>query len=307
MTHGRSVRLFLAEGTPTGILTAEIVNWTGHVLAAPRTRLEAALKRDELKKTGIYILFGSTLESDTPLVYVGEGDDISLRLTSHSRDPDKAFWERFVAVTSKDMNLTKAHVKYLEGRLISLLKLAKKSTLANKTEPTFDRLPEADISDMETFLAELQLVLPVIGVDFFRRPTTQKPPLEFTNPDLDVSFTLEHLKKGIQASAKEVDGEFVVFEGSTGSLNEAVSFNEKLKSLRDQTLDTGRIVKSGADNFEFVEPIAFSSPSAAAVFLFGTSRNGRTDWLIKGQSTTYGDWKDGLLETPPATDPRVGA
>ncbi|RPE67432.1 uncharacterized protein DUF4357 [Pacificibacter maritimus] len=296
MAHGRSVRLFLAEGTPTGILTAEIVNWTGHVLSAPRTRLENALKRDELKKTGIYILFGTPLDSDVPKVYVGEGDDISLRLSSHSRDDDKAFWERFIAVTSKDMNLTKAHVKYLEGRLISILKDAKKSTLANKTEPSFDRLPEADISDMETFLEELQLVLPVVGVDFFRRPLTKSSIAHQPDKKDAPTFVISHVKKGISAKAEEVDGEFVLLSGSKGDLNEAASFHEKLKSLRDQSLATGRIVKIANNGFEVTEPIGFSSPSAAAVFLFGTSRNGRTDWLIEGQAITYGDWKNGQLE-----------
>lgn len=292
MAHGRSVRLFLAEGTPTGILTAEIVNWTGHVLSAPRTRLENALKRDELKKTGIYILFGTPLDADVPIVYVGEGDDISLRLASHARDDDKAFWERFVAVTSKDMNLTKAHVKYLEGRLISLLKDAKKSTLANKTEPSFDRLSEADISDMETFLEELQLVLPVISVDFFRRPMTKSTIIKDVAKQDAPTFTVQHTKKGILAKAEEIDGEFVLLSGSRGDLNEAVSFHEKLKSLRDQSLETGRIVQIENNGFEVTEPIAFSSPSAAAVFLFGTSRNGRSDWLVEGSSMTYGDWKD---------------
>lgn len=300
MAHGRSVRLFLAEGTPTGILTAEIVNWTGHVLCAPRTRLESALKRDEIKKTGIYILFGTPLDSDVPLVYVGEGDDISTRLSSHARDEEKAFWERFVAVTSKDMNLTKAHVKYLEGRLIKLLKDAKKSTLANKTEPNFDRLPEADISDMETFLNELQLVLPVIGVDFFRRPATRSTEADHPqNDDKEQDnprFVINHPKKGIFAKAEEIDGEFVLLTGSQGDLNEAVSFHEKLKSLRDKSLETGQMKRIENNGFELLEPIAFSSPSAAAVFLFGTSRNGRSDWLLEGKSRTYGDWKDAQLE-----------
>jgi hypothetical protein len=76
-------------------------------------------------RTGIYILYGDPLDGDLPAVYVGEGDDISTRLRSHSRDGDKDYWDRFIAVTSKDMNLTKAHVKFLEGRLISLLTHAK--------------------------------------------------------------------------------------------------------------------------------------------------------------------------------------
>ncbi len=295
MATGRSVRLYLAEGSPTGILTAEIVNWTGHVLSAPRTRLEAALKRDELKRTGVYLLFGDEFGSDLPAVYVGEGDDVASRLYSHAKDEQKAFWERFIAVTNKDMNLTKAHVKFLEGRLISMLKDAKKCDVRNKTEPSFDKLPEADISDTESFLEELKIVLPVVGFDFLRKPIViskepQRP------QSLQQFFTLNHPKKGISARATEVDGEFVLLSGSTGSLNESQSFDEARQAFRHQVFETGRAVKQNQDTFKITENIAFSSPSAAAVFLFGTSRNGRTDWLLEGKSVTYGAWQDQLMD-----------
>ncbi|GAB5438793.1 GIY-YIG nuclease family protein [Falsiruegeria mediterranea] len=296
MPTGRSVRLFLAEGTPTGILTAEIVNWTGHVLSAPRIRLETALKRSELKKTGIYILYGSPFDADLPLVYIGEGDDISTRLSSHSRDDDKDFWERFIAVTNKDMNLTKAHVKYLEGRLITLLKEAKKSQVTNRTDPSFDKLPEADISDMESFLEQLQLVLPVVGVDFFRKVVSSSTIGLAADSVETPTFAIENKRKGISATAREVDGEFVVLAGSTGDLKEAASFSERLKNLRNQNLAVGKISKVGENTFRLIEDIAFSSPSAAAVFLFGSSRNGRTTWYVQGNTMNYGEWKEALLQ-----------
>lgn len=294
MGKGRSVKLFLAEGSATGILTAEIINWTGHTLAAPRTRLDVALQREELKRTGIYILYSDTSIGDAPSVYVGEGDNISARLRSHSTDGDKDYWDRFVAVTSKDMNLTKAHVKYLEGRLIRLLIEAKKCELKNRTEPSFDRLPEADISDMESFLEELQLVLPVIGVDFFRKPHVKL--VEATaEAEAIVRFSVEHVAKGIRAKAVEVDGEFVVLAGAVGSLNESVSFKDKVKDQRDQALSNGLAIRLDDKNFELVQDLGFTSPSAAAIFLFGTSRNGRTDWMVEGRGVTYGSWSEAKL------------
>jgi hypothetical protein len=50
---GRSVRLYLADGIPTGLVVAEIGNWNGKVLAAPRGRLGELLKRGEASRTGI--------------------------------------------------------------------------------------------------------------------------------------------------------------------------------------------------------------------------------------------------------------
>ncbi|MFK7837973.1 MAG: GIY-YIG nuclease family protein [Sulfitobacter sp.] len=294
---GRSVRLYLADGKATGILTAEIMNWTGHVLAAPRTRFEGALARDELKRTGIYLLIGPDDEgSDLLKVYVGEGDEIGKRLYIHNKE--KQFWERFIAVTSKDMNLTKAHVRYLEGRLLALLKDARRAKIENKDMPQFSLLPEADIADMETFLEEIQLVLPVVGVEVFRKPASKRPALDGNSERaaFEVKFELKNAKAGIIAQAREDAGDFIVEEGSIGALREAVSFNERNKSAREGAIKTGQIVRLDEKNFRVEQDISFGSPSAAAVFLFGTSRNGRTDWVVQGRDMNYGAWKESMIE-----------
>lgn len=297
MSAGRSVRLYLADGKATGILTAEIMNWTGHVLAAPRTRFEGAFARDELKRTGIYLLIGPDDQgSDLLKVYVGEGDEIGKRLYTHNKEKD--FWERFIAVTSKDMNLTKAHVRYLEGRLLTLLKDAKRAKIENKDMPQFSLLPEADIADMETFLEEIQLILPVVGVEVFRKPSSTKPILNENSETaaIEVKFELVNAKAGIVAQAREDAGDFIVEEGAIGALREAISFNDKIKSVRDDAIRTGQIIALDEKNFRVEQDISFGSPSAAAVFLFGTSRNGRTDWLVQGQGVNYGAWKDSMID-----------
>lgn len=311
MASGRSVRLYLVDGVASGILTAEIMNWTGHVLAAPRTRIESVLKRDELARTGIYFLIGpDDQDSGLDRVYVGEGDEIGKRLYQHNKEKD--FWERFIAVTSKDMNLTKAHVRYLEGRLISMLKSARKVVVENANSPDFKLLPEADIADMEAFLEEIGLVLPVIGVTFLQTTSRRRSGeadrsdnsvalgYDVTNNgnsfSKDVVFKLDNVRAKISAKAIEADGEFILLSGSVGSLKERESFHDRLKAVRDEALASGRARKLDESNFVVDQDIAFSSPSAAAVFLFGTSRNGRTDWLVEGSGQTYGDWKDRIID-----------
>lgn len=124
MTLGRSLRLFLVDGTPNGLLTAEIMNWTGHVLTGPRSKLSELVQRPECGRTGIYFLVGPDPENSLrSLVYIGETDDVGKRLKQHNRPEasgGKDFWERVCLVTSKDQNLTKAHAKYLESLLIHL-------------------------------------------------------------------------------------------------------------------------------------------------------------------------------------------
>lgn len=44
MSAGRSLELFFVDGNPEGMLTAEVFNWTSHVLRIPRTRLPDGLR-----------------------------------------------------------------------------------------------------------------------------------------------------------------------------------------------------------------------------------------------------------------------
>ena len=114
---GRSVRLFLVDGTPQGMRTAEVGNWSGLALVCPRTDLARLGARPEVRRTGVYILVGPSEAASASLaVYVGEGDEVWTRLTSH--DDSKDFWTWAFIFVSKDDNLTKAHVRWLEATLI---------------------------------------------------------------------------------------------------------------------------------------------------------------------------------------------
>ena len=186
MTQGRSIRLFLVDGTPNGLLTAEIMNWTGHVLTGPRTKLPELVQRPECGRTGIYFLVGPDIEgSPRPQVYIGESDDVGTRLKQHNRPEDvsgngggKDFWEKVCLITSKDQNLTKAHVKYLESLLIKSAGELGRCKLVNGTAHEYINLPESDRADMAFFMEQIRTVLPVLGLDFLRgRPMPSHPPL----------------------------------------------------------------------------------------------------------------------------------
>jgi hypothetical protein len=133
-------------------------------LVAPRSRLGEALSRNEPQKTGVYCLVGDDPEQPgKSRVYIGEGDCIADRIKSHAKDESKDFWTRVCFVTSKDTNLTKAHARYLESRLVELTRSADRANV-----PSPKALPESDIADMEYFIAQMQVVLPVVGLDFLR-------------------------------------------------------------------------------------------------------------------------------------------
>jgi hypothetical protein len=301
-TVGRSVRLFLVEGNPLGLVAAEIVNWTGHVLSGPRSGLSKFLARPELDRTGIYFLFGPDPEDpDTAMVYVGESDNVRKRLAQHNKDDTKGFWERTCVVTSKDQNITKAHARYLESRLIAIARDVGRATLSNTTEPPPIALPEADQSDMEFFIEQIRLVLPVLGFEFLRSRPKPSRSADLSKPGtaadaaLAPVFQIISKKLGVEAQAQEIDGEFVVLAGSRaiGSWKQAPSAAHSYGKLREKLISQGKLVPTtNSDLVRFVEDTPFSSPSAASAVIYGRADNGRTSWRVKGSNITYADWQE---------------
>lgn len=296
MNNGRSIRLFLADGTPSGIITAEIMNWTGHVMFAPRSRLADLLKRQEAKRTGVYFLTGSDTEGSLrPLVYVGETDNVANRINQHSKDQNKDFWDRVCFITSKDQNLTKAHAKYLESRLISIVAEAGRARLSNNKEPEYNLLPEADKADMEYFIEQIKMVLPVIGLDFLREHAQkQNDVVQKKDETLHRSpmFELHSKKHDIHALAQEVDGEFVVAIGSYAQ-KEWIGAASGYQTLRQQLIDEKFLVLEEKKNkLVFDAFYSFKSPSAAATVILGRPSNGRIEWFVKDTKKTYAEWQD---------------
>lgn len=292
-SHGKSIRLFLVDGTPTGVITAEIDNWTGHMISAPRTKLASLLMREECKKTGIYFLVGDNPDDPfSPYVYIGESDLIARRLKSHNDQKD--FWENACFITSKDQNLTKSHARYLEKRLIDIAKKEGRCTLENGTEGYNNMtLPEADIAYMENFLEQITILLPVLGYDFLAKKRRDSMPQESQNSA--PIFIIEKDDKAISASAIEEDGEFIVLKGSkvAPETYERSANNGYIKNLRPSLFEKGII---DPENFTFTEDYRFKSPSAAASVVMGRAANGRTNWKEQATGRTYAQVKENEID-----------
>jgi hypothetical protein len=304
MSIGKSIRIFLVDGSPTGLRTAEIPNWTGHVLVAPRIRIQEALFRPEASKTGVYLLVGE--EAGRPIVYVGEGDSIADRVRKHAKDADKEFWERVCLITSKDVNLTKAHVRYLECRLVQIIKESNRAHVTNGNEPSPKMLPEADVSDMEFFLGQLQIVLPTVGMDFLRpvpSPGVAKaaPPIRRDTGSVvsvpRVLLRLSHKSSGVDAQAFDDDGEIVVLKGSVGTGTEFKT--NQYAPLRQQLLNEGKVESLPDGSIRFLEDVPFKSPSAAAAVLNNRNSAGPREWKVEETGQTLGEWRNSLLDSLP--------
>lgn len=299
-TVGRSVRLFLVEGNPGGIITAEVVNWTGHALVAPRSKLADVLTRAEAQKTGVYFLFGELAElGGKRPVYIGESDNVGKRLSQHVRAEQKEF-ERFCLITSKDLNLTKAHARYLENRLSNIARESDRSDVLNAVEPAQGILPEGDTADMEYFIEQVRLILPVLGYDVLKERFVRPGGLiDALDPDSDpdsvpISLKLRPSRKGLSAEAVERDGELLVLKDSLADKNPDYATNQ-YQPLRDRLEREGTLVPDENGRFlRFTKDTLFSSPSAAAAVIYGRNANGRTSWLLADMNKTLKDYQDQL-------------
>lgn len=286
---GRSIRIYLVDGDASGLLTAEVMNWSGKFVVAPRTMLKELASREEVSRTGVYILAGPDPENPAQdMVYVGEGDNVFKRITAHDRDSDKEFWTRCVLVTSKDLNLTKGHVRYLESCIIAKGYASGRARLANGTAPPLPPMPEPDVADMEGFLSHIELVLPVLGFDFLK-----PKPVVRTAGNGDVSKAspvFEYSSGDATAKAQEIDGEFVVLKGSTALAIPKDSWTS-YRGLRDTLVEEQKLVAiPDRPLYLFAEDIAFKSPSAGAAIVNAGNTNGRTAWKVSLTKQTYADW-----------------
>jgi hypothetical protein len=261
-----TIKLFLPNGDAQSLRIAELSNWTGKVLAAPRSELESILAREELKQAGIYFLFGTDAEKDKPKAYIGEGEDVGKRLRQHR---EKEFWVHVIVFVSKDENLTKSHIRYLEGRLIEEAKKVGRFVLEND-QSSGAKLPEADREDMEVFLSRIRQLLPVLGCEILS-PVVN--PAKSKTTDSTLIFKV----KGVAAAGQRTANGFVIFKDSTATLDLRPSAPPWVIQMREKLTQSG-ILMPQEDYLLFTYEMEFSSPSAAAAVVCGGHVNGLTAW-----------------------------
>src|SRR5690554_4954919 len=275
MSRGTTISLYLVNSDPSGIVCAYLSNWTGQAIKIPRNLLEEAKRRQEVDRIGVYLLFGWDVEKpEDKVVYIGEADNIYKRLVQHAKDEAKSFWTEAIAFSSKDDNLTKGHIKYLEYKLIKTAKQNNTYEMFNKNDATESPLPEMAISDMETYFDNMKIVLPLLGHNLLslHSESLKRHNIEY--------YKLESGR--IKATGYQTNNGFVVLKRSQISEGVSPSLADGYKNLRSSLIEKN-IISEEQLNFE--NDYEFSSPSAAAAILVGYPINGRTCWKdAKGRS-----------------------
>ena len=258
-----TIKLYLVKGDPRGLRTAEISNWSGKALVAPRYEFADLVARPELQRAGVYLLIGTDPETAMPSLYIGEAEVVCKRLRQHV---DKDFWAHIYVFVSKDDNLTKGHVRYLERKLMEKASALQGARLHN-TVSSAARLPEADEAEMDVFLTRIYQLLPILGTQVL---TEAEEGTQASQPLLYCRI------KNLVATGRRTAEGFIVYKGSQAVLEDRPSAKWS-KGRRASLIQSGALKFEG-ETYVFTRNIEFGSPSAAGSVIRGGSTNGLTAW-----------------------------
>lgn len=272
MAFGKVIKLFLVDGTPNGRWICELSNWTGIAYKIPRSMIKESENREELSSPGVYFLFGYDEEKDKPLIYIGEAEDIIKRLKQHLEKKDN--WNEAIAFISKDSNLNKAHIKYLENQFYGIAKECDRYSIDNSNIPTKSSVSEAEKAELEEFIHNAKILINALGHKAFEKYSENQSIKKNDN----VIFSLV-AGTGKAYGMPTADG-FILLKGSTIHKVAAESLNNGIKKKVEQSRISGEIKDNTLQNDKL-----FSSSSAAAAFAAGYSISGPQQWKTdKGET-----------------------
>ena len=264
---GKTVTTYLIDGDPKGTRYAFISNKICQMFVVPRSNLSYLNEQEKLQKPAFYVLIGEN-EITKPQAYIGETENFKERVKDH--DSKKSFWQKALIFVSKDADMTKADVQYLEHKAIVEAKKANTFVLSdNKQTPKAPNLPEYQRDAMDEFFEDIKFLASFIGCNIF----------EVAQPKCEQLF----FTKGRGANAQgfyNSDG-FTVLKGSIIAKTSVPSLGwqeNRAKLLQEYTEASG-------DQLILTSNKTFSSPSTAADFCIGSSNNGWLVWKDKDGNT----------------------
>jgi len=274
MFQGKTIQIYLPDGNPRGIRIAEITSRTIQAALIPRSTLEQAAKRDELKNVGVYFLVGAAEAEGRSQLYVGEAEDCLTRLQQHNRTKD--FWTHALVVCSKTQQFTKTHIKFLESLCYKEALKANRFELTNGNIPPEPHLPEPMKADLMDYYETMKVLVSTLGYPFFDQIKKPQP-----------KEVLICQGKDAYAEGRYTEDGLVVFAGAKCRMDETRAINAGAQKLRMASCESGDLVQmeEGSAYLTLKADHIFKTPSAAACFVLGRSANGWTEWKYKDGRT----------------------
>lgn len=275
MKYGKSIELFLVNGTADSIVTAELSNWNGKAIKIPRIEV-AGCRREDITQAGVYFLFCKG-DDVADSVYIGEAENVKERLVQHMRDytseKEKYYWSTAVIFVGRDLN--KALIRYLENRFVEIARSLKRYFVLTKNTYRNTVMKESQIAAMEEFIENVKILLGALGFKVLEpldKPDKSKNDISDKEQTEEIRLHLERTIKDvgkIEADGIRTSEGFVVLQGSHISPVDDDTIPTVLKEKRKKASIESSILK---------EDVLLSSPSYAAMFVIGKSANGLTSW-----------------------------
>ncbi|WP_372756173.1 GIY-YIG nuclease family protein [Labilibaculum sp.] len=270
--RGKTIQVFLTDGSPRGIKLAEITSNIEQAIFIPRSKMNEASKREEVSRPGVYFLFGKNGEDSKSMVYIGQSRNCLERIKTH--DQKKDFWNYAVLIISKTESFTQTHVEYLEELAITKATEANRYVLENSVNPRKFKVPETMEADLLDNFDTIKILLSTLGFPIF-----------------DIIAKEEKSKEILYCKGKEAHAEgeykedgFVVFKGSVANKELAPGCNKTIRNLRSSLIER-KIIIENEGVYIFQEDEIFSSPSSAAAQVLARNANGWTEWKDKKGKT----------------------
>lgn len=300
--RGKTIWIYLADGTASGIRHAELVNWSGQALFIPRNLLSQARGWEELERPGVYFLFGPDGEARTS-VYIGEAESVITRLFQHLKLRDD--WEVVIAFTSKDEHLTKSHVRYLESMLIREASLAGRYAVQNSNQTELPKLPRGDRDAMDEYRDNLRVIIAALGHPVLEPVVIRvdasgpvAPALSQTDQPPTERLYFSMTTSTVSARGYQTPDGFVVEEGAKGS---SANTSRNYGSLKANLIEQGVLTKVDGECLCLTKTYKFNSPSAAASILSGRDLNGRVYWKL-ADGRTLKEWENDSVDETRTSD-----
>lgn len=276
MAYGKSIELFLVNGTADSLIIAELSNWNGKAIKIPRIEVSSC-NRDDITQAGVYFLFCKE-DDGSDSVYIGEAENVKDRLVQHLRDyqseKEKYYWSTAVVFIGRDLN--KALIRYLENRFVEIARTSKRYIVLTKNTYRNTVMKESQIAVMEEFVDNVKILINALGYKVLE-PFAQKDSSAATVDD-----ELLYITSGsVNATGKVTAEGFVVFAGATVNEKMSVkSLSAGMQKQRQKLFDSSKV-----NDLVTTEDILFSSSSAAADFILGYSVSGPRTWKTKDGRT----------------------
>lgn len=143
---------------------------------------------------------------------------------------------------SKDNNLNKAHIKYLENHLYILAKESKRYEVVNNNVPAEASISEMDRAEMDEFIDNMRLILGVLGHKIL------EPSIKKKSDEKEIIYILQD-RSGIKASGKPISESFAVLKDSKVADNVTTSLSKSVINKRQLLFDKGIV----DENFTFTQ------------------------------------------------------